>query len=937
MRIILLILLFPFIGLSNSISLDCQSYFTNAEIAFDEARYSDALLSFKKASNCYLQEEEFDSASIATLWVLETLYEQKNYYQLNIELETANKFLGNLKLPIFEKTQNDHSIKLYEAKVAAGNGRMENAKTILENLKAECKAIINEREGENMSIQDRDWVIYAKKRLIYNYKAIAIIFIEQKAHQTALDYFNQAYDFIELYPSAIKTGSKNSYLTKISNIYLQLNDFKNAKDKLLEAITLLDEVKERKKYEKQAYYQLSEISKKEGKLDSAKHYLEIIKNAYGDGDEDYWKTCYRLAEIDFLNHSFNDASVWINCAIDNLENNSNSNLAEAYLLSAKIKLKQNLLEDAKKELNLGLNKFYNDTVSKEKLIYSITLSEILNLKVNLQLQQGLTHKDDIDQCKKEINQALNILEKFRNNDLYQGEKQDLVNFYYAYFETAMEVAYVDYYKEPSQAKLIEMLEISEQGKAITLMESILEMTAKKKAKVSPELLQKEIAFKNELANIEDQLSKDPSNHSLLSNRVQIKEKVSLLINEISKEFPAYEKLLNTVNQNELKIKESLHAQSKKHDLIIEYFYTAKKIYLISFAEGNLKINMIENSKALENKIIAFRKSIIEKDKTIYKKLGASLFEHLIKPVLHNHQNVLIIPDGPLSLIPFEALLKENSQDIFHYSDLPFIIKEHTVSYTYSLVLQSQLNAIAIDKSKQIFLGINPDFSNDKMVEDLVYNKQEVESIYALIGEKNKPILNFDKNDFLSFVNNYRIIHLATHATVDIENASNSCIAFYNDSLSLLYAKEIYPQTISPEMLVLSACQTGNGIIKKGEGVMSLSRAFLQAGTKSVINSQWNLNDKSGMQIMVDFYANLKSGNPKNKALKKAKLKYLSNPHNDALNAPAFWASFNVIGDVSPIKLKNSLFLHLLLSVLGILGLILSRKYWLNFGKRTKYA
>jgi CHAT domain-containing protein len=937
MRILLLILLFPFIGLSNSIVQECSSFYLFGKDAFNDANYSEALIAFKNASACYFENEDYNMASYASLYLLETLREQKNYTQFKIELDSISKFLRKLKLTEFEFTENEHSIKLFKAIIEAGNGRMEKAKSALEQLQKEFKSIIKEKEHDEMSPSDSLWVDYAKRRLIYSSKAIATIFIDQKAYQTALDFLNQAYSYLNLFSESIKTGTKNSYLIRISNIYLELNDFKNAKDKLFEAITLLDEVTERKKYEKQAYYQLSEISKKEGKLDSAKYYLEIIKNSYGTTDEDYWKTCYRLAEINFLNHSYNESSTWINCAINNLRNNSTSNLAEAYLLSAKIKVKQDLLKEAKQELNLGLNKFYNDTISKEKIIYSITLSEILNLKVNLQLQQGLIKKEEIVQCKKDIKQALNILEKFRDNDLYQGEKQDLVNFYYAYFETAMEVAYRDYTKAPSQAKLIEILKISEQGKAITLMESIHEMTAKKKAKVSPELLQKERIFKNELAKIEDQLSNDPSNNLLLSNRVRVKEKINLTIKEISKEFPAYEKLLKTMNQDDIKVEESLLAQSKKHDLIIEYFYTPEKIYLISIADEDLHLNIIENSEVLESKIIAFKKSIIEKDKTVYKKLGAELYNDLIHPALKNQEDVLIIPDGPLSLIPFEALLKEYSKDIYHYSDLPFLIKEHTISYSYSLVLQSQLNSIVVDKSKLKFLGLNPDFNNNELMENLVYNKQEVESIYSLLGSSKKPSLKIDKNEFLSIVNNYRIIHLATHATVDIENASNSNIAFYDDNLSLLYAKEIYTQNINSEMLVLSACQTGNGIIKKGEGVMSLSRAFLQAGTKSVINSQWNLNDKSGKQIMLDFYTNLKSGNPKNKALKKAKLKYLSNPHNDALNAPAYWASFNVIGDVSPIKLKNFMLLHLCLSILGVLGLILSWKYWFKLDKRTKIA
>jgi len=934
MRVLLLVL-FPLIGLSNSIVRDCDIFFANGMGAFNDANYTEALIHFNKASSCYMEEKDFDSASIASLYILETLFEQKNYAQLKLEIKSVNQFLQNLKLPIFEKTQNDHSIQLFQAKLAAGNGRMEKAKSALERLQKEFGIIIDEREHNNMTPKDSLWVNYAKKRLIYFNKAIAIIFIDQKAYQTALDYFNQAYAFIKLYPAAITTGSKNSYLTTISNIYLELNDFKNAKAKLLEAITLLNEVKEKKKYEKQAYYQLSEISKKEGKLDSAKYYLQLIKSSYGEDDEDYWKTCYRLAEINFLNNAYDTAATWINCAISNLKNNSVSNLAKAHLLSARIKVEQNLMFEAEQNLNLALNKFYNGTISKDTLIYSITLSEILNLKVNLQLLKDNLDRVELAQCKKDIKQALCILEKFRTNDLYQGEKQDLVNFYYDYFETAMEVAYLDYESEPSHEKLIETLQISEQGKAITLMESIHDMLAKKKAKVSADLLRKETQYKEELSDVEDQLSNDPSNNSLISKRVAIKEKINLLIKEISAEFPEYNLLLNSLSQNNSKVKESLLSQIDNHDLILEYFYTPDNIYLISIENQKLSLHLIKNSTTLENKILAFRKSIVEKDKTIYKKLGAELYQQLFQAVLKNQEDILIIPDGPLSLIPFESLLKEDASDTYLYSDLPYVIKDHTITYSYSLVLQNRLNAIRVNKSKQKFLGVSPDFSKDHNLKDLLYNIKEVESINSLIGQKNKTPIDLDKSEFISIANNFRIIHLATHANADVEDLSNSSIAFYKDSLSFLYIKDIYSHSISPEMLVLSACQTGNGNIIKGEGIMSLSRAFLQSGTKSVINSQWNLNDQSGQEIMLDFYKNLKAGHQKNTALKMAKLKYLDTPRNDAFNAPRYWASLNVIGDVSPVKLNNSIFFLFLFPSLGISLLLLIWKYFFLIRKEKQ--
>jgi CHAT domain-containing protein len=101
--------------------------------------------------------------------------------------------------------------------------------------------------------------------------------------------------------------------------------------------------------------------------------------------------------------------------------------------------------------------------------------------------------------------------------------------------------------------------------------------------------------------------------------------------------------------------------------------------------------------------------------------------------------------------------------------------------------------------------------------------------------------------------------------------------------------------LKSRLTVLSACNTGSGRLQKGEGVMSLARAFLYAGCPAIVMTLWSVEDASSANLMIDFYKNLLSGYSKDEALRKAKIKHIKNA--DPLKAhPYFWLGYVSIGD-----------------------------------------
>jgi CHAT domain-containing protein/Tfp pilus assembly protein PilF len=271
-------------------------------------------------------------------------------------------------------------------------------------------------------------------------------------------------------------------------------------------------------------------------------------------------------------------------------------------------------------------------------------------------------------------------------------------------------------------------------------------------------------------------------------------------------------------------------------------------------------------------------------KELYAKLIPNKVQNLIKD-----KTLIISPDYYLQDIPFEAL-KDGETD-------NFLIQNHEISYTYSLTFLNANSKINRENEKGL-IGFAPVNFGDNLSSLPNTNDELVQISKILNGEAfyNEMAQTSSFNDE---INNHSIIHLATHA-----NANDSLkpwIAFHDKLLTL---DDLYNTENSAELVVLSACETSLGEIKQGEGVMSLARAFFNTGANTVVSTLWNVNDKSGSEIMIDFYKYLDNGLSKSEALHKAKLDYI-NSNQLCDQSPYYWASFVLIGDTKQIDALSS--------------------------------
>jgi CHAT domain-containing protein len=158
--------------------------------------------------------------------------------------------------------------------------------------------------------------------------------------------------------------------------------------------------------------------------------------------------------------------------------------------------------------------------------------------------------------------------------------------------------------------------------------------------------------------------------------------------------------------------------------------------------------------------------------------------------------------------------------------------------------------------------------------------------------------NATEEEFKERYMDYAVLHLAMHTITDKNNSMNSCLIFTpgadRKEDGILFSHEIYNLSMNARLAVLSACETGSGQVAEGEGILSLSRAFLFSGCSNMIMTLWKVDDQSSQLLMSQFYQELKSRREVAKALQICKLKFID--ESDQLHAhPHFWAAFTQYG------------------------------------------
>jgi CHAT domain-containing protein len=280
-----------------------------------------------------------------------------------------------------------------------------------------------------------------------------------------------------------------------------------------------------------------------------------------------------------------------------------------------------------------------------------------------------------------------------------------------------------------------------------------------------------------------------------------------------------------------------------------------------------------------------------------------LYDLLIRPVDHHLPDgaaLVVVPDGVLHAIPFAALIKRESGR--------YLIEHHAVATTPSLTIfvrsipppasasPSFTSALVVGNAR----GEGPDLPQ---LPDAEREARDIATLYPtrlllVDDDASKP-------RFTAAVGQYEVVHFAGHAVSNDEYPalSHLRLAGPDESRRSLFAREIAAMRFArTDLVVLAACRTSAGRIRRGEGVLSLARPFLAAGVPTVVASLWDVDDRASHALFVRFHRALRRGSSIADALRDAQLAALG--ESDAvLRDPENWATFVVIGGVSALRAR----------------------------------
>ncbi|MGC1391229.1 MAG: CHAT domain-containing protein [Bacteroidales bacterium] len=526
--------------------------------------------------------------------------------------------------------------------------------------------------------------------------------------------------------------------------------------------------------------------------------------------------------------------------------------------------------------------------------------------------------------------ALKILEDMRSTLQSEDQKASFMARERFAFEYVINMLSDFYEKDKTKGYDLKAFQYAERSKSRAFLDLLAESLANVKEGVNSDLLKKQDELLVSLTNAKQSLELELKTEQLDQQKIsELKEKIkvteedlSKINQEIRKTNPRYADLHYP---EPVTLKEAQAICPDKNTVLLEYSVGDSSSCLWVISRSAHQLFKLPGRKTLQEQIESFRFALLNPDQTnndFFTRGGYSLYQTLLRPAesfFTKKSKLVIIPDGILNYLPFEVLLTNNkgigSGNL--YSGLPFLIKKYPVSYGQSASVlkslfseQKRLTKSGSDNKKLIAFG-DPVYEN---VNDtsrsiagnykrLEYSGNEIENIASYFKKGNAEV--FLRNDATEEnvkkegeLKKFNYIHFATHGFIDEAKPDFSSLVLTKTNNSeedgFLQATEIFNLNLNADLVVLSACQTGLGKLIRGEGMVGLTRAFMYAGTPTVMVSLWSVSDASTATLMGEFYKNLvKEKLYKTDALRKAQLTMLG---NEKFAHPFYWAPFVLVGD-----------------------------------------
>ena len=617
---------------------------------------------------------------------------------------------------------------------------------------------------------------------------------------------------------------------------------------------------------------------------------------------------------------------------------------------------------------LGINANVFDFSSSDLYVNPVLTSEILSEPVLLDLLIGkagamnsmhaqTAELDYLLGSLETLELANALTEKMRSS--YLGEESKLLITEYArsVFDRSIQTAYDLYIITGNDIYANKAFVSAEKSKSSVLLASLQEVERKKNLAIPIELqvLEQDIKLETDVykKKIYEERQRPEPDEGKLDNW---QDRVFFL----SRQLDSLDRVIREGNpeyaskfDNEVIDLPAAMEKLEDNQVLLEYSLNDSSLFIFMIENEGFAISNVDIGPEFHDHIGQlgdflrnndFANNTFD-DYSTYCESAYALYSTFIKPYEDQLEGkkLLIIPDGKLGYIPFEALLS-HMPDMggMDYRSLPYLVYKYLTNYAYSATLFFTDADDRKEAEKQV-LAFAPTYENMEDISGtkfpsyrdyatylvpLRFISTEIRNISEIIECDTYEGFEATEKAFKEQAPSYNILHLAMHTLINDENPLYSRLVFTlnNDTLEdndgLLNAYEIFNMELNARMAVLSACNTGSGKLQKGEGIMSMARGFIFAGVPSIIMTLWAVEDQAGSIMMSKFYQNLVEGMEIDKALQGAKLQYLAEA--DQLSAhPYLWSGYVNIGSTEAVVESSSgRVLQLITALIGLAVIIL---------------
>ncbi len=747
--------------------------------------------------------------------------------------------------------------------------------------------------------------------LANTYNDMGILFSNLGEYDQALYYYDQSFRIREKNFKGNNPFLAMSY-NNLGTVFKDKRMYDAALEQLARALTMNRAIYGERHVEvASGYHQIGETYFEKRLYDSADHYfnraMDILRDIHGEYHPLVAKTYRSMARLE-MERGHSDSAL---------------SLAQQALISVVPDMQGSPLEAMP---------LFSDSLSDPDVFDALSCKAEILEKAYLKTQRV----EWLEWSLRTYHVISDLIDRMRYGYRAEGSKLLLGKKAKNEYERAIHVCYRLYRLTGALGYAEKGFAFSEKSKSGVLLESMFDADARRFAGIPDSLLAREKELRMSLSSLETRLERESENKAKDAELIRdyenrlfaMKTGYDDFMRSLEKDYPRYFSLKYRPHPVDIA---GILGRLGTGATLIEYFVGDSAVFSFTLNAFNFDFRYTPKEASFDSVISGVRRAIVDLDFKLYPKLAHRAYRRLIGPSLPailQTGRLIVIPDGPLNYLPFDALLtQEVPQGPVDFTKLPYLIRDMTVSYYYTagfIASDGRLSAL----SKNLpggFLGFAPVFPDsdgvgyinetvpDTVVRDvtvqgmrfpeLPYTEKEVNSILKEFKRKKRAARIYLKNEAAeaafksSSSEPFRFIHIASHGFINEANPKLSGIIFAQGDTSssedgVLYAGEIYGLKLDAELVALSACKSGWGKVVKGEGIMGLTRGFIYSGAKNVLVSLWQLGDESASELMIKFYEYVLNGDDLSTALRKAKLDFI---RQKKLAYPADWSGFVLIG------------------------------------------